>query len=377
MKLFTRGAALSLFILIGFARYASAVPAPALTGNLPVYVQIGQIREIALSGKNLSAANSVVIAGEKDLDVTLIKPEKPVDNQARLKITAGSSAQPGDREIRVVSPGGVSNALTVAVGAYPLIEEVEPNNTRDEAQNIVLPAEIVGRIDGAGDVDQFKFAATRGQHLLFNAHIASLGSPLEPVLLIHDAVSGREFPTGAEQHNGDTLIVFDPPADGTYTVEVRDLRYRGGGDFNYRIEAGAIPFLEAVFPMSAPRGKVTQLQAIGHNLQGGETIIADLTAAPLGTTRVRAHTPLGFSNDVALNVTDASTEISAPGISLSNPPPQFPSPPASAAGSSSPARRIFSDFIFRRRSRSLLRLSPGRSPLHSTLCLPCGTLTAT
>lgn len=313
MKLLNSGAAILAFLsLLSFALGASAAPAPALAGNLPVYIQIGESRELTLSGQNLSAAASVVVAGDKDVEAVLIKPEKPADNQARLKITARASAEPGEREIRIVSPGGVSNALMVAVGAYPLIAEVEPNNTRDEAQSIVLPAVIVGRIEGAGDVDQFKFVAQRGQHLLFNARIGRLGSPLEPVMIVHEAATGREFATGIEQHSGDALIVFDPPADGSYTLEVRDLRYRGGPDFNYRIEAGVIPFLEAVFPMSAPRGKVVQLQAIGHNLQGGETIAADLTAAQLGTIRIRAHTPLGFSNDVALEVTDAPAQISAP-----------------------------------------------------------------
>lgn len=332
MKSLTRGAAfLALLGLLSFALQASGAPAPALTGNPPVYIQIGQSRELTLSGQNLSAATSVVVAGDKDLDVDLIRPEKPADNQARLKITARPSAEPGEREIRIVTPGGVSNVLTVAVGAYPLVEEKEPNNTREEAQSVALPAEVVGRIDGAGDVDQFKFVAQRGQHLLFNAHIASLGSPLEPVLIVHDAASGREFPTGIEQHNGDTLIVFDPPADGAYTLEVRDLRYRGGGDFNYRIEAGAIPFLEAVFPMSAPRGKSVQLRAIGHNLQGGETIVADLIAAQPGAIRVRARTPLGFSNDVALQVTDSAAEISGSGNQSVQSAAAI-SPPASASG---------------------------------------------
>src|SRR5207248_3240088 len=83
----------------------------------------------------------------------------------------------------------------------------------------------------------------------FDVHASRLGSPLEPVLSIHEA-SGRELPSALEHHGLDPMLIFEPPADGTYLLKVRDLEYRGGGNFDYRIDAGAIPYLESLLPMS-------------------------------------------------------------------------------------------------------------------------------
>src|SRR5207247_2867264 len=52
------------------------------------------------------------------------------------------------------------------------------------------------------------------------------------------------------------------------------------------------------------RGRVVEVQAIGHNLQGAEKIKLDLTYAQSGRVRVRATTPLGVSNAVPFEVTD-------------------------------------------------------------------------
>src|SRR5205807_1053142 len=98
----------------------------------------------------------------------------------------------GERELRLIGPLGVTPPLRVYVSQFPVVTEKEPNNTAKEARELPLPATLVGRVDSPGDVDLFRFSATKGQKLIFDVHAARLGSPLEPVVTIHEP-NGREL----------------------------------------------------------------------------------------------------------------------------------------------------------------------------------------
>src|SRR5206468_6247610 len=65
-----------------------------------------------------------------------------------------------------------------------------------------------------------------------------------------------------ESHGGDPMAVFDAPADGTYTLLVRDLQYRGGGDYAYRIDAGEVPYVESLLPKTGRRGQKVEVTAV-------------------------------------------------------------------------------------------------------------------
>ena len=221
-----------------------------------------------------------------------------------MKLAVPADAPLGDREVRLVTPTGVTAPLVVTVGQFPSFTDKEPNNAADAAQEVRLPAALVGRIDAAGDQDYFRFEAKKGEHLIFDVHAARLGSPLQAVVVIQDE-AGHELPHDEEFHGGDPMAVFDVPADGSYTVHVRDLQYRGGGDYRYRIDAGPIPYVESLLPSSGRRGQKVEVTAVGHNLAGGgERITLDLSAAEPGKLPVRAKTSLGLSNEVPFVVTD-------------------------------------------------------------------------
>jgi hypothetical protein len=213
-----------------------------------------------------------------------------------ITIAAAIDAPLGDRELRIIAPTGVTGPVIVTVGQYPVVIEKEPNNSPETAQPVQLPACLVGKIDAPGDIDFFRFEAQKGAHLIFDVHAVRLGSPLEPVLTIYDA-NGRELRHQMENHAGDPMLVFDAPADGAYLLQVRDLQYRGGGDFAYRIEAGAIPYIESLVPMSGRPGSKMDVTAIGHNLANAGKITLDLTGATEGPRRIRAVTPAGISNE--------------------------------------------------------------------------------
>lgn len=298
---FTTTALFSVFFAMVAA--AKAAPAPTVGAVPPAAMKQGETIELKIAGQNLSGVASASVVNPRGLSVELVKPEKPNPNEIRLKITSAVDAALGDREMRLIGPAGVTKPLHLFVSQYPVIAEKEPNNTPDQAQEIALPATLLGRIDAPGDVDQFRFHAAGGQTLIFDVHAARIGSPLDPVATIHSA-DGREMRATIERRGGDPVIVFHAADAGDYVLRLRDLEYRGGGDYVYRIVAGAIPYLEAVLPSSGEPGKVITAQASGYNLEGAGKIAIDLSSTAPGRIEVRAKTSAGFSNAVPFEVTE-------------------------------------------------------------------------
>ena len=281
---------------------ASAQPVPTLSGLTPIYFKQGESREVTLTGGNLGTVTSAVVIGAKGLSADLITPDKPNPSQAKLKLTVAVSAPLGDRELRLVTALGVTPPLTVTVGQYTATEDKEPNNSPEQATPLKFPSSIIGRIETSGDVDSFRFDAKKDQHLIFDLYASRLGSAFDPVIVILDA-AGKEQPKTTSFRAGDPATVFTVPADGSYILQIRDVQYRGGGDFAYRIEAGEIPLVESILPASGLRGAKVEVTAVGHNLGASATQTVDLTEAEAGTMDLRFATPAGLSNSMPFLVT--------------------------------------------------------------------------
>lgn len=123
--------------------------------------------------------------------------------------------------------------------------EQEPNNDPAAATAGKAPAAFNGVIGEAGDVDFFKFTATKGQVLDIRVYGRQIRSEIDSVMYVHNLQGGNI--AGNDDTGGpDSYIRFNPPADGEYLVSVRDHLGRGGQAFHYRIEASAVtPVLEA------------------------------------------------------------------------------------------------------------------------------------
>ena len=143
-----------------------------------------------------------------------------------VSFSAAKRRRGSERELPAVSPAGVSAPLRVTISQYPHTAEVEPNNTPETAQRVQLPSVLTGRMDAPGDIDCFRFAAHQDEPVVFDVHAARSGSRLDPIVTIHDA-SGRELSPSVEMHGGDPTLIFTPPGDGAYEMEIRDLEFRG------------------------------------------------------------------------------------------------------------------------------------------------------
>jgi hypothetical protein len=76
----------------------------------------------------------------------------------------------------------------------------------------------------------------------------------------------------------DPLLSFSIPKDGDYTIEVRDILYRGRPEFIYRMTLGAFPYVTHVFPLGGQRNTPVALELHGINLSTNFLVPGDSPA---------------------------------------------------------------------------------------------------
>ena len=140
---------------------------PLLEGVFPLGVQAGRETRLKVWGANLGDAGTVSFTA--------------------LEEQAG-------RVVPLAVPPA-SNRIPLAVGAHPETLEMEPNDTRETAQQVSWPVTLNGhvnsRADGSAasgtDQDLFRFEARKGQVLVLEVVASRLGSSLDSLVEIRDA----------------------------------------------------------------------------------------------------------------------------------------------------------------------------------------------
>ncbi len=290
------------------AQVAFAQPAPLLTAASHPWLTRGQTTRVTLTGDHLAQASRIILDGPPGVAAQLLPADKPNPKSITLEIAIDAAAPLGRREMRLVTPGGVTNKIDLNVTFLPVIMEKESNNTLEAAQPITLPATLHGVINGGADVDGFRFTAVKGQRLVFETFAQRGGSPLDTTLKLYDP-QGREIARSEDAIGTDSLIAHEVTADGEYVLMVHDVQYRGGGNYAYRINAGQIPYAQAVFPLGGKRGTTVNARLIGWNLPA-QTMPIDLSQKPVGRTTLFA-TPDGAANPLSFEVSDSDELIEA------------------------------------------------------------------
>ena len=223
-----------------------------------------------------------------------------------LKLVAAPEAAPGDRELRLGAPSGLSNPLRFCVGqlpefAKPLTRAANPDLERLLGRLGRPPAMLNGQLPPGG-VDRFRFRARQGQQLVIAVRARQLIPYLadavpgwfQATITLFDA-KGRELAYNDDfRFHPDPALLFKVPRDAEYVLEIKDAIYRGREDFVYRIALGELPFVTGIFPLGGPADVSTTVEVVGWNLPTNRlTLAADpapglkhypvLTNAPVAT----------------------------------------------------------------------------------------------
>jgi len=221
---------------------------PVLNTMIPAGAHRGAEARIRLTGVHLEEVRDVLLVSATGVGAVVETTPAPSAEALVVRITVAPDAPLTERELRVLSPQGLSNPIRFFVGQWPVVEESEPNGKPDQAQVFQGPASLQGSIQAPGDVDLFRFRARKGQRLILEVDAARRGSKLQPVLEIKDA-AGRAVPATPQSLGKDVHVRFDAPADGEFDLSIRDANGQGGEGFDYRIRVGPLPYQESVVPL--------------------------------------------------------------------------------------------------------------------------------
>lgn len=253
---------------------------PFVTSIFPLGGTAGQRTRVDLTGWNLPASRIAHKSGHSD---------------GRSEIV-----DLADR------PPSLLNRPSFAIDTLPECLEKESNDSPGEAQQIAFPLIVNGRIDKSGDNDVFCFEGRAGSEVVAEVTARRLGSPLDSVLKLTNAI-GRPLAINDDQedkgqglatHHADSLLHVTLPADGTYYLHLADAQNKGGAEYGYRLR------------VSPPRPDFElRIVPSSVNLRGGTTI-------PLTVYALRKD---GFTGDISLVLKDAPSGFSLSGWVPSGP----------------------------------------------------------
>ena len=271
--------------------------------------KLQQLQEKRAAARTKAGAPAFTPEDEKSLEDTRIKlatrgvrPTNPaLAETLTIEVRVAPDAVPGERELRIKTPAGLSNPVVFCISSLP--ETVTPVVTttsnqppRPNAPNakrasaakaveptISLPAIVNGQIL-PGEVDRFHFTARKGQRLTLMTAARSLLPYLadavpgwfQPTLALYDP-QGRELAYADDfRFHPDPALLCEIPADGDYVMEIKDAIFRGREDFVYRIAVGELPFVTAIFPLGGRAGESLKVATLGWNLPRSELVIDTL-----------------------------------------------------------------------------------------------------
>jgi len=137
--------------------------------------------------------------------------------------------------ISVKRQDGVSSAMSqIAVSNLPERIEIEPNDQSEVATSVTVPCAVSGVLNSQKDVDYFEFALAKGQRIDCVGDSRRYGSPSLVFMQLFDAQGGSVAQTSVNDAD-DAQLSYTAPDNGIYQLAVRDLIYRGGESFAYRV----------------------------------------------------------------------------------------------------------------------------------------------
>ena len=134
-------------------------------------------------------------------------------DSGKLEFTVPKDAAPGVAWIRFFDAESASQLIPILVSRFAVTEEKEPNNERQQANSLHLPAVVAGRLQAGGDSDCYRISVSQGRPLILSATANQLlRSPMDAVLQITD-LRGNVLAQSDDQRGLDPQLVFTPAAD--------------------------------------------------------------------------------------------------------------------------------------------------------------------
>jgi hypothetical protein len=234
--------------------------APNLASVTPAGGQRGTTVEVTLRGERLADTQEIFFY---DRGITVERIVEAKEKDVKLALVIAPDCRLGEHVLRLRTASGISAMRLFFVGPFPSIDEKEPNNSAAKPQKIPLNSTIHGTIL-AEDVDVFAVTLKQGERLSAEIEGARLGRTLfDPILTVRDS-NGKILAESDDSpllgHDG--FVSLLAPADGAYTIELRDVVY-SGNNHAYRLHVGGFPRPAVAFPLGGKIGETLATKFIG------------------------------------------------------------------------------------------------------------------
>ena len=249
---------------------------------------------------------------------TAVYPAGGKTGEALTVTFLGDAAGPLTQEVTVPATGTVlplfardpqgicPTSIPLRISQFGNLLESEPNNDPASATTADSAASFNGIIGTEGDVDCFKFAATKGQVFEVECYARRIRSGLDPVLNILRG-DGAGIAGNDDSRGPDSYLRFEVPEDGQYVIRVTDHLGRGRADFVYRVELQPVsPALSLSIPridrysqtrqqIMVPRGNRYAVLVNASRANFGGDLVLEPGPLPAGITAHHREMPAAVS----------------------------------------------------------------------------------
>jgi hypothetical protein len=251
-------------LLVTLAALPAAGQPPVASHLLPGAIRPGASTDVVIHGANL--ANPTGVWSDAPLNAELtpgIEGNGSKPESVSYRFTAPSDLPLGVIGLRVATGQGISNLKLLLVDDLPSVTDANSNRSPDMAQAVTLPVSIDGYCDGETS-DFYRFTAAAGQRVAIEVFARRLGSPLDPMIRLL-TLDGRElaFSDDDASTGADGRFAHTFAEAGDYLVEIRDIRYQGGGNFRYRLRLGDFPLVSVPYPLAVQKGSNASVELVG------------------------------------------------------------------------------------------------------------------
>lgn len=286
--------------------------APAVTSISPGALTPGGTTDITVRGSGLNGATALwtsfpaTAVLSPDVDKNGTAPASTV-----YRVTVPENVACGVHAVRAVTDHGTSSLQLMLVDDLPSVAQQGSNTTALTAQEVTLPVAIDGAVPNLSR-HCYRFHATAGQRVSFEVLARRLGTALDPVIRLLTA-EGREltYSDDAPGLSGDSQLAWTFSEEGDYVLEIRDIRYQGGGNHRYRLRMGDFPCVNVPWPMQAQRGTQASISFAGSSVEEVQPVDVAVPSEPtVEWMNVSGRRSGGASSGFAvLSVTDAPVAI--------------------------------------------------------------------
>ena len=233
---------------------------PRLNMILPRGVQRGAEHKLRFLGERIGETQEVLFY---DAGITTVKIETVDGNTIDVTVAVAADCRLGEHIVQLRTLRGISDFRSFFVGALSQIDELEPNTSLDTPQPISINVTINGTVTNE-DVDYFVVDAKTGDRISVECEAVRLGCPLGTLFDPFVAVLNSErfeiaVCDDTPMFNQDCFLSILVPADGKYTVMVREASYGGNDNCRYRLHVGTFPRPTAVYPAGGNPGQAIDL----------------------------------------------------------------------------------------------------------------------